>query len=97
MSEEIDHKTYWRIQRYRIALLLSIWFLVGPVMSILFIEQLNQIVIGGVPLGFWMAQQGSILVFVILIFVYAIWTGVLDRQAGVEETPDSGTEASASH
>lgn len=97
MSEQIDHETYWRTQRYRIAFLLGIWFLVGPVMSILFIEQLNEIVIGGVPLGFWMAQQGSIIVFVILIFVYAIWTGVLDRQAGVEETPDSSTEASASH
>lgn len=97
MSEKIDHVTYWRKQRFRIVLLLGIWFLVGPLMSILFIEELNQIVIGGVPFGFWMAQQGSIIVFVILIFVYAIWTGVLDRQAGVEETPDSGTEASSAH
>lgn len=97
MSEKIDHVTYWRTQRRRIAFLLGIWFLVGPVMSILFIEELNEIVIGGVPLGFGMAQQGSIVVFVILIFVYAVWTGRLDRRAGVQENPDTTTDASAAH
>lgn len=97
MSEQIDHVTYWRTQRGRIALLLGIWFLVGPVLSILFIEELNEIVIGGMPLGFGLAQIGSIVVFVLLIFVYAVWTGRLDRRAGVEEAPDTITGPSASH
>jgi putative solute:sodium symporter small subunit len=85
----MDHRTYWKIKRRRIALLLAIWFVAGPLMSILFIEELNQIVILGTPVGFWMAQQGSILVFVILIFVYAVWAGRLDRRAGVAEGPPS--------
>lgn len=83
----MDHRTYWQIKRRRIALLLAIWFVAGPLMSILFIEELNQIVILGTPVGFWMAQQGSILVFVLLIFVYAVWAGRLDQQAGVAEGP----------
>lgn len=86
----MDHRTYWRTQRRRIALLLGIWFVAGPLMSILFIDQLNELVVLGMPLGFWMAQQGSILIFVVLIFVYAVWAGVLDRRAGVAEDSSSG-------
>lgn len=94
----MDHRTYWRTQRRRIALLLGIWFVAGPLMSILFIDQLNELVVLGTPLGFWMAQQGSILVFVVLIFVYAVWAGMLDRRAGVAEDSSSRqrtTEASS--
>ncbi len=65
--------------------LLVIWFTVGYAMSILFIEQLNEVQIGGIPFGFWMAQQGSIYVFVLLILVFAVLTGRLDRQAGLSE------------
>lgn len=55
-------------------LLLAIWFIVGPVLGILFVEPLNDFDLGGIPLGFWISQQGSIYVFIVLIFVYA-WMG----------------------
>ena len=55
-------------------LLLVIWFLVGPVLGILLVEPLNDSTIGGIPLGFWISQQGSIYVFIVLIFIYA-WMG----------------------
>lgn len=57
-----------------------VWALVSIVMSILFVEPLNSVQIGGVPFGFWMAQQGSIYVFVLLIFTYAIQMDRLDRK-----------------
>ena len=49
-------------------------------MSILLVEPLNNVQIGGVPFGFWMAQQGSIYVFVLLVFTYAIQMDRLDRK-----------------
>ena len=82
----IDRQSYWRKQLKRIVILLAIWFVFGYVLSILLIEPLNTIRIGGsMPLGFWFAQQGSIYVFVLLILVYAVSTGRLDRRAGVQE------------
>ena len=62
---------YWRAVLRRTVLLLAIWFIAGPLLSILLAERLNALDINGVPLGFWMAQQGAIYVFVVLIFVYA--------------------------
>jgi putative solute:sodium symporter small subunit len=76
-----DRSAHWRSTLRRIAVLLAIWALVGPVMSILFVEQLNTVTIAGVPFGFWMGQQGSIYVFVILIFVNAWMADRLDRTA----------------
>jgi putative solute:sodium symporter small subunit len=75
-----DRHAHWRATVRRIVMLLAIWALVGPVMSILFVEQLNTLSIAGVPFGFWMGQQGSIYVFVILIFVNAWMADRLDRQ-----------------
>jgi putative solute:sodium symporter small subunit len=77
----LDRRAHWRATVRRIVLLLLIWALVGPVMSILFVEQLNAFTIAGLPFGFWMGQQGSIYVFVILIFVNA-W--LADRLDGRE-------------
>ncbi|KKL15477.1 hypothetical protein LCGC14_2505220, partial [marine sediment metagenome] len=65
--------------------LLSVWFLVGYVLSIFFVEALNQIHIAGFPLGFWFAQQGSIYVFIVLIYVYARLMIRLDRKYDVHE------------
>ena len=72
-SERMDQaiSDYWRRNVRLKLILLSIWAFVSIVMSILMINVLNEASIGGFPLGFWMAQQGSIFVFVILIFVYA--------------------------
>lgn len=62
---------YWRRNIRLKIVLLTIWAVVSIVLSILMINVLNEASVGGFPLGFWMAQQGSIFVFVILIFVYA--------------------------
>jgi putative solute:sodium symporter small subunit len=90
---EIDRERYWTIQIRRTVGLLAIWFVVGFVLSIFLAEPLNDVSFLGVPFGFWMAQQGSIFVFIGLVFAYAVMTGRLDRRAGVEE--EDG-EASAS-
>ena len=81
----MDRRTYWRRQLRRTLVLLAVWLVVGFGLSILFVEPLNRFSIGGVPLGFWMAQQGSILVFILLILVYAVLSQRADRQAGLEE------------
>lgn len=82
---DIDRTTYWKIQVRRTALLLAVWFVAGYVLSIFLAEPLNSLSFLGMPLGFWMAQQGSIFIFIGLILTYAIMTGRLDRRAGVEE------------
>lgn len=71
--------TPWSRVLRRIAWLLAIWFLVGPIMGILLVEPLNEFSIGGIPLGFWISQQGSIYVFIVLIFVYAVMGDRSDR------------------
>ena len=76
------HSAYWRANTRLIGTLLAIWAIASLVMSILLVEPLNTIKIGQVPFGFWMAQQGSIYVFVVLIFVYAFKMDTLDRRYG---------------
>ena len=94
----IDRKTYWRKTLRRTLALLCVWFLVGYVFSIFLAEPLNEItILGGMPLGFWMAQQGSIYVFILLVLVFAISAGRLDRAAGVEETDDTTSAMGAGH
>ena len=76
---------YWKANMRLITILLSIWAIVSYGCGILFIEQLNAIKIGEVGLGFWFAQQGSIYVFVILIFVYAKMMDKFDTKYGMGE------------
>jgi putative solute:sodium symporter small subunit len=76
-------QAYWRANTALIRNLLIVWALVSLGFSILLVEPLNNLRLGGVPLGFWMAQQGSIYVFVVLIFVYAVQMDKLDRKYGV--------------
>lgn len=78
-------KAYWRKNLRYLFILLSIWFLVSYVFGIFLVEPLNQIRLGGFKLGFWFAQQGSIYVFVVLIFVYVRWMNKLDREFDVDE------------
>ena len=73
-------RAYWRANKTLIRNLLIVWALVSLVMSILLVEPLNNFQLGGVPFGFWMAQQGSVYAFVILIFTYAIQMDKLDRK-----------------
>lgn len=79
-------KAYWRANLRILAILMSIWFVVSFGCGILFVEPLNQIKLGGFKFGFWMAQQGSIYVFVALIFVYVQLMNKLDREFKFEDT-----------
>ncbi|MDY7006583.1 MAG: DUF4212 domain-containing protein [Cyanobacteriota bacterium] len=79
MNEE-KRQAYWRANKALIRNLLIVWATVSIVMSILLVQPLNNIQFFGVPFGFWMAQQGSIYVFVILIFIYAIQMDKLDKK-----------------
>ena len=83
-------KEYWRRNLRLMVILLSIWFIVSFVCGILLVEQLNEIVINGFPLGFWFAQQGSIYTFVLLILVYALRMDRLDDEFGVSERDGNG-------
>ena len=80
-----DLSQYWRTNVSYLAVLLIIWFLVSYGCGILFKDALNTISLGGFPLGFWFAQQGSIYVFVVLIFVYVYLMNKLDEKFGVKE------------
>ncbi|MGB5417935.1 DUF4212 domain-containing protein [Algibacter sp.] len=86
MSEKQKHATaYWKVNLKYLVILLSIWFIVSYGCGILFREALNEIRLGGFKLGFWFAQQGSIYVFVILIFVYVRLMNKLDKKYGFDE------------
>ena len=74
-----EKKRYWKKNLQYISILLSIWFTASYVCGILLVDQLNSIKLGGFKLGFWFAQQGSIYVFVILIFVYVYLMNQLDK------------------
>jgi len=78
-------KNYWKKNLQYLLTLLAVWFLVSYGCGILFADALNNIEIGGFGLGFWFAQQGSIYVFVILIFVYVWLMNRLDREFDVDE------------
>ena len=76
---------YWKGNIRLVMTLLIIWFAVSYLFGIIMVDQLNTIRVGGVGLGFWFAQQGSIFTFLVLIFVYAIRMNVLDRKFDVHE------------
>ncbi len=92
---EMHRRAYWRKNIIIVTALLSVWFLVSFVLSIVFVDALNEIRMGGFRLGFWMAQQGSLYVFVILIFVYVWLMNRLDREYGVEELKDASSTGAA--
>ncbi|WP_435625447.1 DUF4212 domain-containing protein [Flagellimonas sp.] len=76
---------YWKENLRYLVILLIIWFTVSYGAGIIFKDALNTIRIGGFKLGFWFAQQGSIYVFVILIFVYVRLMNKLDKKYGYNE------------
>ncbi len=76
---------YWKENLTYLGILLSIWFLVSYGAGILFADALNQFRLGGFKLGFWFAQQGSIYIFVVLIFVYVYLMNKLDKKYGYDQ------------
>jgi len=99
-SEEERHRAYWRANLRYVGLLLSIWFTVGLLFSVLLVDQLDRIPFFGFKLGFWFAQQGAIYTFVVLIFAYVLLMNRLDdayereeaeakAKAAGEATPDA--------
>lgn len=85
MSSKENREAYWKANLKLMGILLAIWFFVSYVCGILFVDELNTIQFAGFKLGFWMAQQGSMYVFLILIFVYAKKMNTLDKKYGLEE------------
>ena len=85
MSTQENASAYWKENIRYLFILLAIWFIASFGAGILFAEQLNAIKLGGFPLGFWFAQQGSIYVFVVLIFVYVRLMNKLDKKYGYDE------------
>lgn len=85
MNSINNKKKYWKKNLSYLTILLSIWFLVSFVFGIILVDELNTIRLGGFKLGFWFAQQGSIYVFVILIFVYIRLMNKLDNEFGFNE------------
>ncbi len=77
-------RSYWRENLRVLTPLLLVWFVSSFGLGILLVEPLNQVHVGGFPLGFWFAQQGAIYVFIALIFAYAVWMDRLDRRHGVD-------------
>ena len=78
-------KTYWQKNLKILAILLSVWFVSSFGLGILWVDELNNIRIGGFKLGFWFAQQGAIYIFVILIFIYVKFMNKLDDEYRAKE------------
>ncbi len=79
-QDEARHAAYWRANVRLLAILMAIWFAVSFGAGILFRSFLDQFSIGGYPLGFWFAQQGSIYVFMVLIAVYVVRMRAIERR-----------------
>jgi len=85
MAEERNLDAYWKENLRYVTILLVIWFSVSYLAGIVFADALDAIKIGGFPLGFWFANQGSMVVFVILIAVYVKLMNALDQKYDVHE------------
>lgn len=85
MENNKDLKGYWIKNVRYLFILLSIWFLCSYGAGILFANYLNQFRLGGFKLGFWFAQQGSIYIFIVVIYVYVSWMNKLDKEYDVDE------------
>jgi putative solute:sodium symporter small subunit len=85
MNEKERGEAYWKANLRLVSMLLAVWFLVSYGFGTLFVEALNTISIGGMKLEFFFAQQGSIYVFVALIFIYVVQMSRLDCKFDVDE------------
>ena len=98
-DQSMTKEQYWKKNISCVLILLAVWFIVSYGCGILFVETLNEIKIGGAGFGFWMAQKGSIYVFVVLIFIYVRLMNRLEGEyaSGIKNgnsTQDLGKEKS---
>lgn len=80
-----NEKNYWSENIRLLWILMTIWFVVSFGAGILFRDFLDQFAIGGYPLGFWFAQQGSIYVFIVLIIFYSIRIRQIERKYDLDD------------
>lgn len=80
-----DLRAYWRTNIRYMFVLLTLWATVSYLCGIVFVRELNAIKLGGFPLGFWFAQQGSIFGFLVIILVYFVLMRRLDRKYDIDE------------
>ena len=85
MEKTHDGVAYWKATLKLLLTVLAVWFVVGYVLAIILAPALNNIMLGGYPFGFWMAQQGSMYIFVALIFIFARAQGKIDEKFDVHE------------
>ncbi|MFZ2218782.1 MAG: DUF4212 domain-containing protein [Rhodoferax sp.] len=85
MKEDLSSQAYWKATIALLTKILIIWAVVSFGAGILFADMLNNIQLGGYPLGFWFAHQGSIYLFIVLIFYYAKKMNDLDVRFDVHE------------
>lgn len=85
MAENTSSNAYWSANIRIIYICLAIWAIVSYGFGILLRPALSAIPVGGTDLGFWFAQQGSIVIFIALIFSYATYMNKIDREHGVDE------------
>lgn len=84
-GKKTSHQLYWRANLMVLGALMFIWFLFSCVLSIFLVDWLNQFKLGGFPLGFWIAQQGTIYVFIVEVIAYVFIMKKLDHKYDVEE------------
>lgn len=84
MNVEERNRAYWRKNLQYLWIMLAVWFVASFLCSVVFVEQLDKIQIGGYRIGFYMAQQGAIWVFVEIIFIYAWLMTRLEKRLEIE-------------
>ena len=85
MAEKDKFEAYWKQNLIYIVILLSIWFVVSYLCGIILADSLDSIMLFGFPLGFWFANQGSEVTFVLLIAIYVKLMNALDSKFDVHE------------
>ena len=88
LTEE-NLQSYWRANRRVVTTLLSIWAIITFGFCIIMGGWLDQFTVGGFPLGFWFSQQGGMLVYIALIFIYHIWMLKIEREHGVDDDSEA--------
>ena len=96
MASKNTRDAYWRANIRTVGPMLAVWFIVSIVISLVLVEPLNEwFRLGGFPFGFWFAQQGCIVVFIVLVFFYARRMERLDKQFEEKAKRESDEEGGA--